>query len=497
MTTSPDATVPIELAALGSTDPVGRPALPTSLTSPTAPAGPPAPLPWRVVARPDATDVVEKPLRTRRLVAQLVAGVVLVLALVGVGGSFGAQRLAEREAVNDAASMADLLAEAVIQPALTDGLAAGDAAGRAALDSVVRAHVLRANVTRVKVWSPSGTILYSDEARLIGQRFDLGDDEREVLANPRTEAQVSDLSNPENAFESGDRLLEVYRPVWTPDGSELLFEMYSPYDSVLQRSGQLWRGFAGITLSSLLLLLVLLTPVLWRLLSRVRRAATARERLLEQAVDASAAERRRIAATLHDGPVQELAATSFAVSATAERADAVGQAALGSELRDLSGTVRSSIRALRSLLVDIYPPSLTDAGLATALADLGQTARSRGVDLDQHVDPADDLGLTPEQERLVHRVTQEILRNVVKHAAPCRATLTLQRVAGDVVLEIADEGTGFDAGTFLDAPRADHFGLRILTDLAARGGGLLQLATAPGDGTRWRLTIPRGKAARP
>lgn len=473
MIVSPDATVPIELAAPAAPSPV-----------------------WRVVARPATAELVEKPMRTGLLVAQLVAGVVLVLALVGVAGSFGAQRLAEREAVNDAASMADLLAEAVIQPALTDGFATGDVAGRAALDTVVRAHVLSANVTRVKVWSSTGTILYSDETRLVGQRFDLGDDERAVLANPRTEAEISDLSKPENAFETGDRLLEVYRPVWTPNGTELLFEMYSPYDSVQQRSGQLWRGFAGITLSSLLLLLVLLTPVLWRLLSRVRRAATARERLLEQAVEASAAERRRIAATLHDGPVQELAATSFAVSATAERADAVGQSGLGSELRDLSGTVRASIRALRSLLVDIYPPSLTDAGLATALADLGQTARSRGIDLDQHIDPADDLGLTAEQERLVHRVTQEVLRNVVKHAAPCRATLTLRRVTDEVVLEIADEGEGFDAGAFLDAPRPDHFGLRILTDLAARGGGLLELATAPGDGTRWRLTIPLGKGWR-
>lgn len=487
MTVSPDATVPIELAASAPSSTVGRSSSPAAM----------APAPgWRVVARPAASEVVEKPLRTRLLVTQLIAGVVLVLALVGVAGSFGAQRLAEREAVNDAASMADLLAEAVIQPALTDGFAAGDAAGRRALDTVVRDHVLSATVTRVKIWSPTGTILYSDEARLVGQRFDLGDDEREVLANPRTEAEISDLSKPENAFESGDRLLEVYRPVWTPAGTELLFEMYSPYDSVQQRSGQLWRGFAGITLSSLLLLLVLLTPVLWRLLSRVRRAATARERLLEQAVDASAAERRRIAATLHDGPVQELAATSFAVSATAERADAVGQSGLGSELRDLSGTVRSSIRALRSLLVDIYPPSLTDAGLATALADLGQTARSRGVDLDQHLDPADALALTPEQDRLVHRVTQEVLRNVVKHAAPCRATLALRRVAGDAVLEITDDGPGFDAASLMDSPRPDHFGLRVLTDLAAHGGGLLELASAPGHGTRWRLTIPVGPAGK-
>jgi hypothetical protein len=50
----------------------------------------------------------------------------------------------------------------------------------------------------------------------------------------------------------------VYRPVWTPSGNEALFEIYTPYDQVSQRTTQLWRGFAGVTLSSLLLFVVLL-----------------------------------------------------------------------------------------------------------------------------------------------------------------------------------------------------------------------------------------------
>jgi len=75
-----------------------------------------------------------------------------------------------------------------------------------------------------------------------------------------------------------------------------------------ERAGQLARGFAGVTLSSLLLLVVLVAPLLWHLTQRLARAQAQREVLLERAVNASAEERRRIAATLHDGPVQELAA---------------------------------------------------------------------------------------------------------------------------------------------------------------------------------------------
>ena len=167
-------------------------------------------------------------------------------------------------------------------------------------------------------------MLYADEPDLVGRTFALSPRQRQVLATPKTQAEISNLAEAENVFERGDRLLEVYRPVWTPSGTEVLFEMYAPYSSVGQRAGQLTRGFAGVTLSSLLLLVVLVAPILWHLTQRLRRAQGQRELLLERALDASAAERRRVAASLHDGPVQELAATSFTVAGAAARADATG-----------------------------------------------------------------------------------------------------------------------------------------------------------------------------
>lgn len=86
------------------------------------------------------------------------------------------------------------------------------------------------------------------------------------------------------------------------------------------------------------------------------------ETLLNRAVEAATEERRRIAGALHDGVVQELAATSFAVAGSAERATSLGQPGLADELRSASDTVRTSIGGLRSLLVDIYPPSLATRG---------------------------------------------------------------------------------------------------------------------------------------
>ena len=96
-------------------------------------------------------------------------------------------------------------------------------------------------------------------------------------------------------------------------------------------SGQdeLRRGFAGVTVSSLLFFTVLLLPIVWWLLGRLKRSQNQREELLERAVDASIEERRRIAGTLHDGVVQELAATSFTVAGAAATGRDAGRRAAG------------------------------------------------------------------------------------------------------------------------------------------------------------------------
>ena len=446
---------------------------------------------WVTVASPVHVEAGEAPLSMRRVAAQLVLGVVVVLAVVTVGGSFAARRLAEREAVTDAANTADVLAEAVVQPALTDSLLSGNARARAAFGKVVRAQVLGATVVHVKLWTPQGKIVWADEPELIGDTFTLDDDQLAALARPTTRADISDLDRDENELDraSGSKLVEVYRPVWTPSGQKMLFEIYAPYDEVSKRTSQLWRGFAGVTLSSLLLFLVLLAPLIWHLLSRVRRAQAQRELLLQRAVDASSAERRLIAATLHDGPVQDLAATSFVVAGATARARAEGHATLSDELDTVSLSVRTSIRALRSLLVDIYPPSLAQSGLGAALTDLAESVRAPGLEVQVDIDPADDLGLEPAQERLVYRIAQETLRNAAKHAAPCTATLALHRDDDGVVLDVVDDGPGFDVDAQLADPEAGHLGLQLLADLAATGGGLLQVAAAPGLGSHWRLVL--------
>jgi two-component system, NarL family, sensor kinase len=445
---------------------------------------------WLVVSRP-RVEHVDSVRRPTRLVALVAIGAVLVLVVAAVVGVLAARRLAERQAVNDAANTADLLAEAVVQPILTDATPSGDPATVAALDAALKEYVSASALVRVKVWTRDGRIVYSDEPRLIGQRFDLDEEERGVFARPRTVAEVSDLDKPENRYERGrGRLLEAYRPVWTPSGTPLLFETYSPYTEVDRRAGQLWRGFAGVTISSLLLFAALLIPLIWQLLTRLRTAQAQRERLLERTVEASEDERRRIAGTLHDGVVQELAATSFTVAGAAARAEASGEAALAADLTTAAGTLRDTIGGLRTLLVDIYPPTLERAGILEVLRDLAGTLRARDIAVDLTL-PDVDPGLGPDGDRLLFRIAHECLENVRRHASATHVSLVLEHTAEAVVLEIADDGVGFDAGAAMARPAEGHFGLRVLADVASQAGAELAVSSAPAAGCRWRLTVPR------
>ena len=447
---------------------------------------------WVTLGEPGGPHQHQPLLSPRRVLALLAAGVIGALVVVGVVGTLAARQLAEREAVNDAATMADVLAKAVVEPALTDGLLRGDPAAIAAFDQVVKSQLLTRTgpILRVKMWSEQGKVLYADESQLIGQTFPLGEEQHEALNKPATVADVSNLDSSENAFENEERALEVYRPVWTPSNQVALFEMYTSYDPVGDRTSQLWRGFAGVTASSLVLLVVIVVPFVWALVRRLRRAEEQRIELLQRAVDASADERRRIAASLHDGPVQELAATSFTVAGASATASMHGQGALSRDLDAAAAAVRSSIRSLRTLLVDIYPASLARSGIVAALLDLAQTTRRD--DLVVQVDAADedDLALSADAQRLVHRVAQECLRNAAKHAGAATVVVSLHRDGPtSVTLDVVDDGVGFDVAQALGAPRDGHLGLHLLADAASVPGALLQVSSAPGRGTHWRLVL--------
>ena len=137
-----------------------------------------------------------------------------------------------------------------------------------------------------------------------------------------------------------------------------------------------------MALGALVVLELLQIPLAWSLATRLRQRQREREALLQRALDASDVERRRIASDLHDGVVQDLVGVAFTLAGAAR--DAEFRPGRRPSWSEAATSVRSSITALRSTLVDIYPPDLVEHGLPAALADLAGDASSEraGGDVD-------------------------------------------------------------------------------------------------------------------
>jgi signal transduction histidine kinase len=417
-------------------------------------------------------------------VAQFAAALVVAFVLVASLTSWFSSRAAEREAIADARSVTEVLAQGVVEPALTRGLAYGETGAVDRFDRVLRERLRLDSVRRIKLWATDGTIVYSDEPRLVGRRFPLDADERRVLARGGSDAEVSDLERPENRYEAGHgEVVEVYTRVTSPEGDALLFETYFTLADIETRQAEISRSFRPVTLGGTLVLALLATPPAWWLTRRLRRESRTRETLLRAAAEASDAERRRIARDLHDGVVQDLAGAAFALAGAARGGHVDPEV-----LEQIGGTVRGSLRSLRSLLVEIYPPNLHETGLQGALDDLLAPLGARGITTELTVGELPELA--PATAAVVWRVAQEAVRNAVVHGRPSRLSVSLRSVDARVRLVVEDDGAGFDPGLQAEeAGHREHFGLRGMRDLIREAGGSVEVVSAPGSGTRVQLEV--------
>ncbi|MEA2202310.1 MAG: two-component system, NarL family, sensor kinase [Solirubrobacteraceae bacterium] len=408
----------------------------------------------------------------------------LILAVVGV---LVLGRISRDDAIGNAKNLTALVGREVVQPTLSDSLLRGDKSARAKLDRVVRAHVLKGDILRIKVWSADGRILYSDRPELLGSRYALGQDEETVLSRGGVKADISDLSRPENRYERrAGKLLEVYLPIRTPGGRPVLFEAYLRFSAVAATGRDLWVKFLPALIGALIVLQLIQLPLARSLARRVARAHRDRAELLKRALDASELERRRIAADLHDGTVQELVAASYGLAAARERVGSEDPAA--EALQRAEESCRTAVRELRSLLVEIYPPRLREAGLANALEDLVSPLERQGIRVSVESQP--DLQLPDDITGLLYRTAREAVRNVHEHADARTLELRVAQENGRVSLSVADDGQGFAPEETLARPAEGHFGLRLLHDQVRDAGGTLEIDSTPGHGAKLRVEVP-------
>lgn len=195
-------------------------------------------------------------------------------------------------------------------------------------------------------------------------------------------------------------------------------------------------------------------------------------------------DRERIAKELHDGVVQSLFAVGMALQAGQDLVSDPG--AVGKRLQESVGHIDDVIRDLRNYIFGLGPAGTADRELDRALNALADEFR-RGSDvaIRVDVDPEAASIATPHAADLV-QVAREAISNAVRHGQPQTLSVVLAKEDDEIVLEVEDDGRGFDP----DAPAVGGRGLASLRERAAALGGRLEIRSATGEGTAVRAHVP-------
>ncbi len=200
-------------------------------------------------------------------------------------------------------------------------------------------------------------------------------------------------------------------------------------------------------------------------------------------------ERRRLAEVLHDNLQQLLAGAKFRLDILMRRAEGQVRHDAG-EVRDL---LEESIECSRSLTGELSPPILHQGGLGPALAWLSEWMRKKH-DLDVGVQTEEDAEPRAEGVKiLLFQSARELLFNAVKHAGVDKAHVRLRRADGQIELTVSDEGVGFDpaAAAAWEARTHGGFGLVSIRERLTLLGGVLDIDSAPGRGSRVTMRVPQ------
>ena len=217
-----------------------------------------------------------------------------------------------------------------------------------------------------------------------------------------------------------------------------------------------------------------------RLIEQLLEAEAARRAVLHRLMQSADAERSRLALDLHDGPIQELTALALRLEHALGEDDVVAACHAGlASLRDV-------IASLRSTMSDLHPAVLGGRGIRATLEHLAATSIP-DIDTSVEVEPAVELG--EEVATTVVRVVQEALLNIRNHAHASRVAVHLRALDGHVLLEVVDDGRGFDPDGL--PPPGHHLGLVALRERTEAADGELDIRSGPG-GTHLKAWFPCG-----
>lgn len=447
------------------------------------------------------------------LVSQFtIAAAAVMLAGMVLLGTWVSSRI-EQAVVQNAALSTAFYMDNFLEPHLQD-LAAGDMlkpSSIEALDRIRSDAQLGRQIAVIKVWTRRGTIVYSNDADVVGKSFPETAGFKQALSG-KIFSEYESLDEEENADERKLHrpLMEIYAPIHRSGTDDIIAvaEFYIYSDSLGSDIAAARRGtvfaVAGVTLLMLASLFGIVRRgstmiadqrvALEQRVQELSRALSQNEILREDLVDArkrvvDTNDRvlRRIGADIHDGPAQliGLALLRFHQLDPSDDRQSLDDKKEGYEL--LHKVLEDTLAELRTISYGIAPPHLENLSLSRAIERAVENHMKRtGTSVERAIaalpEPPSDAVKT-----CLYRFTQEGLSNAFRHGGGVAQRVSATVSGRVITVEVADTGKGFD----VSAP-GEGLGLAGLRDRIESLGGRFEIISSAGRGTRLVATFDVG-----
>jgi signal transduction histidine kinase len=446
----------------------------------------------------------------------IVSFVVLIIGMLLIGAWVGRQ--IEIGVVNRTAAVTALYVDSFVSPYLQDLTDGQDLTSwhLERLNFLLTNTALGERIVAFKVWSPTGEILYSNNAALIGRHFPVDDHLQRAFAG-EIQTGISDLTEAENEFErlQWSRLIETYAPVRL-QGTDTIVAVSEFYQTTneLERAVQAaqfqsWLMVGAVTVATYLLLAGIVNRANRTILSqqhelrdkvahlsqllaqndqlhkRVRRAAAQTTALNERFL-------RRISADLHDGPGQDLGLALLRIEALAERC--ISQVANGQDKTDMENdfhtvqsALQSALKEMRTISAGLRLPEIGRLSPAETVARaVSDYERKSGQMVMLQVTEAPPEAPLPLKITL-YRLVQESLANGFRHANGIGQRVAIAGRDGQLTIEVSDAGQGFDINAVISE---GHLGLDAMRERVEILGGTFEVRSGISQGTIIRANLP-------
>ncbi|KQV30237.1 histidine kinase [Rhizobium sp. Root1203] len=438
----------------------------------------------------------------------LAGGIVSIAAMLAVG--MVVTQLIEDAVIHNSAAATALYVDSVVAPILPDmqSEAPLDEASALALDETLGQGALGGRLVSFKLWRRDGTILYSNEKKLVGQTFSVSDKLRRAFAGSLV-ANYERASDPESVEEASlnKPLMEIYNPVLQPWSGQAVavLEFYETAegleDSLAGARLRSWLAIASVTAIFFLILSILVfrgsrtieaqrrdlkdrVDDLSQLLGENQGLQHRLQRASQRAAALNETYLRSIGADLHDGPAQHIAYASLRLDS-----ELLVDAATEPEVRDkelawIRSSLSEAMAEIRNICKGLVLPQIEKASITEIVERVVMAHQQKTESPVETTIDEDGPELAPAVRICIYRFIQEALNNAYRHGGGVQQAVRVVSHNGHVQIEVSDHGDGFDPTEV----RPESLGLAGLRERIDSLGGEFQVRTGAG-GTSVTMTF--------